>query len=436
MFELPKAYSTSPVPEQETVGGLQIALVLIGVAICLPAFITGAELAAALGGWRGLAAVFGAGLVLTAIACLTGLIGHRLRLSSYMIILWTFGHRAGKAVNLLVSLSVLGWYGVLTGMFAKSAYTLVQGLFAGGAPATGDHGILFWVFAGSALMVGTTIFGFRALSRLSQFATPLMVALLAWVVFRAARESPSILMTAGDGTLSLSRGISIATGGLIIGATLMPDLARFARRRRDVLIAAFLGYGVGFPLVLALAGIPAIATGEKDLILVMTMLGLGTAAMAILILSTWTTNAFNLYVCTLVMGTILPRWKSWVLTIAAGAVGTVLCLGGIGDAVVPYLSLLSALIPPIAAVYLADYWIVRRTSRDVAAPGPAIRWRAVLSCAAGAAFAFSADRYQFSVTQLVPLDAALSAFMIYVAAAIVPVPGGADRPRVHAGLPE
>ena len=431
MIELPKAFSTTPVPEQETVGGFQIALVLIGVAICLPAFVTGAELAAALGGWRSLVAVFGAGLVLTAIACLTGLIGHRLRLSSYMIILWTFGSRAGKLINLLVSLSVLGWYGVLTGMFARSAYTLIHGLFAAPAPGAQGQGILFWVFAGSTLMVGTTIFGFRALSRLSQFATPLMVVLLGWVVFLAARGQPSVLMAPGDGTLSLSRGISIATGGLIIGATLMPDLARFARRRRDVLLAAFLAYGVGFPLVLVLSGIPAMATGQKDLILVMSTLGLGTAAMAILILSTWTTNAFNLYVCTLVLGTVLPRRKSWVLTIAAGAVGTVLCLGGIGDAVIPYLSLLGALIPPIAAVYLADYWIVRRRDRAVEAPGPAIRWRAVLACAAGAAFAFYTDRHQISVTQLMPLDAALSAFLIYVAAALLPVPPAAAEPGIN-----
>jgi cytosine permease len=242
-----------------------------------------------------------------------------------------------------------------------------------------------------------------------------MVALLAYVAYLAVRDHASLLAITGDKSLSLGRGTSITIGGLIIGATLMPDLARFARRRRDVLIAALLAYGLGFPLVLALAGIPTLAAGQKDLILLITMLGLGGAAMAILILSTWTTNAFNLYVCTLVLGTVLPRQKSWRLTVAAGLLGTAFCFGGIGDAVVPYLTFIGAVIPPIAGVYLADFWIVRKaTSGDVMAPGPGVRWDAVLSCAAGTSFAFFADFYQTSVTHVVPLDAILSAFLVYV----------------------
>lgn len=182
-----------------------------------------------------------------------------------------------------------------------------------------------------------------------------------------------------------------------------------------MLIAAVLAYGVGFPMVLALAGIPTLAAGQNDLILLITTLGLGGAAMAILILSTWTTNAFNLYVCTLVLGTVLPRQRSWRLTVVAGLLGTAFCFGGIGDAVVPYLTFIGAVIPPIAGVYLADFWVVRMgTSADVAMLGPGVRWDAVLSCAAGSLLAFFADRYQLSVTHVVPLDAILSAFLVYV----------------------
>jgi len=409
-------HPTAPVPEHETVGGVQIALVIIGVAICLPAFITAAEIASALGPRRGLIAVFGGGLVLSVMACLTGLIGQRLRLSSYMIVLHTFGTRAGRFINLLLSLSVLGWYGVLTGMFARAVLALLGGAAAGPAPVS-DAGLVIWSLAGSGLMVATTIFGFRALDKLSRLATPLMAALLVYVALLVTRDHAALLAFSGDDSLSVGRGLSITVGGLSVGAALMPDLARFARRRADVLIAAVLAYGVGYPLVMALAGLPAMATGQKDLLLMITGVGLGAIAMTILILSTWTTNAFNLYSCTLVLGTMFRSQQSWRLTLTAGVIGTILCLGGIGDAVVPYLVLIGAVIPPIAAVYIADFWIIRRaTGAPGAAAGPGVRWAAVLSWAAGPTIAYWADWQQLSVTHIIPLDAAIAAFLVYLVA--------------------
>lgn len=414
---------------------MQIALVIIGVAICLPAFITAAEIASALGPRRGLVAVFGGGLVLSAMACLTGLIGHRLRLSSYMIVLHTFGTQAGRFINLLLSLSVLGWYGVLTGMFARTVQMLLGEAAVAVAPVN-DWGLAAWSLAGSGLMIGTTIFGFRALDQLSRLATPLMVALLVYVALLVTRDYATLLAFAGDDSLSVGRGLSIAVGGLSVGATLMPDLARFARRRADVLIAAVLAYGVGYPLVMALSGIPAMATGQKDLLLMITGVGLGAIALAILILSTWTTNAFNLYSCTLVLGTMFRSRKSWRLTLAAGVVGTAICLGGIGDAVIPYLVFIGAVIPPIAAVYVADFWIVRRSAGVVsAAAGPAVRWEAVLSWAAGPLLAYWADLHQLSVTHVIPLDAALAAFLAYVVAGTLRQRLSRGSQRSKAGLP-
>ena len=55
--------------------------------------------------------------MLTIIGCITGSIGARTRLSSYMLVRIAFGDRGASLVNLAFALSLLGWFGVNIDLF-------------------------------------------------------------------------------------------------------------------------------------------------------------------------------------------------------------------------------------------------------------------------------------------------------------------------------
>ncbi len=79
-------YATEPVPPHIRVNGFRIALINCGLALSLSGLILGVELSASLGLAASTVAFVAGGIVLALIAAITGYIGVKVRLSSYMII--------------------------------------------------------------------------------------------------------------------------------------------------------------------------------------------------------------------------------------------------------------------------------------------------------------------------------------------------------------
>ena len=401
-------HSREPVPDSETVGGARIATVLIGVFITLPAFLVGAEVLAGLGAVKGLTAIGGAAAVLVCAMALTMHVGAGTRLSTYSLISRAFGETGALIVNGLLTLTLIGWYGVTAMLFGRACAVALGG-WLGVALPDGLFAAL-----GSILMIATTVFGFRAIGRLSRVAVPFLLALLiagAYVtISRMPADAPD-----GAGILSVGQAMSILIGASMVGVTIAPDLARFARDASASLRAAVLSHGLGYPLVLSLAGLPALATGSNDLIGNMIAMGLGLPALMVVVFATWTTNANNLYSASLVLARIRPGARDWVLTLTAGILGTGLALAGILEHFIGFLELLSVTIPPIAGIYLVDYFSGRLTSRAAGARAP-INWMAFLAWAAGTAVGAKAADWGVSLTTVPACDAVLVAAVAYAAA--------------------
>ena len=106
-------YSHDSVPDDQTVSGIRIALVIIGIAITLPAFLLGAKIIVALGFIRGSLAIVAGGLIIAAVGMLTMTVGATSRLSTYLIIQFPFGRTGGRWVSLFLSITLLGLRGLV-----------------------------------------------------------------------------------------------------------------------------------------------------------------------------------------------------------------------------------------------------------------------------------------------------------------------------------
>jgi len=357
-------YATVPVPKENRISWIVQGSVWVGTVFCATMFSIGGMLAASMKPTAFLAAVL-LGTTLTAgIACLTGSIGARTHLSSAFNARFALGAKGGKLFGLILAVSTSGWFGLQCAYFADSTVSML-GMF--GLPG-GSQTV--WAIVGGVLMVITVVAGLKGVTLLSAIGAPLLVALALVAAGITVRQVDFAALAAASSapvnSMGLTEGIGMVVSCFIIGSCIISDLSRFSKNTRDTLCACVLGIEIVFPILLLLGGFFYYAYGTSDLCEVLvSCCGLGVFVPFVLIVSIWTTNDYNLYCAVLGVSNAfddrvkLTRWK---LTLVLGIVSTLLGALGIMDTLTFFLNLLSALIPPIAAVIIADYYLYNRNS--------------------------------------------------------------------------
>jgi cytosine permease len=395
-------YANAPVPENRTVGGWRVALILIGFSISLPSFLSSAQIASALGMSDAVLVSFLAGIILCAMGCLTAVVSVRTRLTTYLLVQRSFGRGGAALVNAVIALTHFGWFGVNASFFGDAMVAGVQEVLGiSGSFAT-------FVMVGGMLMAVTTIYGFRALDRLALIAVPILALILGTVMVMAVRRYG--ISTAPDPApaepMTFGIALSALIGGNMLTVAAMPDLARYIRSARQSVIGMVLSFPVATPLLMLAAAIPVLATRELDIMRLIVGFGLGVPALLVLILSTWAINASNLYSASLSLTATFPRIAQWKFTLIAGALGALLAVVGIINEFVSFLLLLGAIIPPIAAIYVIDALRSNGTHASV-------HWPAIVTWLVAAGIALAANAGYFTLTTVPALDATLAATLIY-----------------------
>ena len=424
--QVSQAHSTSPVPDEQSVPGYRVAIVCIAIAFTLTGLYTGSDLAAALGLRRGVWAVTAGSVILAVMSIPAAIVGARTRLSTYMIVQNVFGVVGSRFVNLVLALVLLGWYAVTAELFGRTCFLTVAAYFPGSPVAASAYTI-----ACSVVVVATTIFGFKAIERLSVLVAPLLVALTFYVGYRALAHSSWDTLAALPATdPDIGRGISAVVGGMIVNVVLMPDITRYSRTTLDCALISVTGNGVGNGVALILAMLPALAFGELDPMKYMGTLHLVGFACTTLVLSTWSMNAVNLYSSGLVTSTALPRVSYGRIVIGCGVVGTGMAVLGVAERLIDFLVLLGLIVPPIAAVYLTDFFLLRR--RDYLDPGHlahsgATNISGIVACVSGAAVGMGLYFTKTSLSGVPTIESFVSAVACYLAAEALRGALGRDR---------
>ncbi|MBE6007840.1 MAG: cytosine permease, partial [Lachnospiraceae bacterium] len=182
-----------------------------------------------------------------------------------------------------------------------------------------------------------------------------------------------------------------------VAAAISGDYCRFAKSRNDVIKSSVVGVFPSGMVVLLIGGILAICTGSYDISVFLSTAGLPFIGLVALVLATWTTNVSNAYSGGLSLSVLLGQdeKKSQITTAIAGIVGTILAAIGILNSIQGFLSLLSAIVPALMGVVIADYWIVGKGNTDnfkiregFYAPGViAFAAGALIACITGGTFA-------------------------------------------------
>ncbi len=408
-----REFATEPVPDHRTVGWLRVGLISAMVAFSLPTFITGLRVATAVSADRAVLSLLFGSLLLTVIGCITGSIGAKTRLSSYMLVRIAFGDRGALLVNLAFALSLLGWFGVNIDLFGDAVLRLLEEIF--------DVSASPWMveLAAGLVMTITTVYGFRAINLLSMLLVPVLMVVTALLISTSLGVRPvsEIFAERSSSSMALGDAISAVVGGVIVGAVILPDITRFIRQWRGAVYTALLSYLVIGFIVMGAGGLAAAALVNDDILDIMIVMGLGWAAFAIVIAGSWVLNSLNLYSTMLSVEATLPRLNNRLLVAVLGVLGTAAAFLNILDYFLTFLFYLAIVFVPVAGVIAVDYVVVRRSAyhADRVALQRPISVLAMVAWAAGALVALLGAEGFVSLSGIAAVDAMLVAATVYLA---------------------
>jgi len=349
-------YATTKVEAKDFTSGWLVALIIAGTGLTLPILFLGSEIALAVGFKNALLAFGISTLVLTILCLTTTVIGNRSRLSTYMILHFSFGRNGAKIMNFIFGITLLGWFAVSIELLATAIKdTALQTL---------QINLIEWpivILMGTVTII-TTLYGIKSIEKLANYAVPILTVFLGYVVYRSmigTSFQEIVDFVPKETTMTLFEATSILIGSSILFPVLMADFSRFIYNDKQSLIAV-LGITIGFPIALLFSAIPSIQTGEIDIIKIMQHLDLVLPAFFLLFVSTWVGNTSNLYSTTLTFSTIKTNWKFKKMAISAGIIGTIAALIGVSNYLFEFLSFLGVLAPSISAIYIINFFWVKR----------------------------------------------------------------------------
>ena len=406
-------YSRSRVPDHATIGGFRIAVVVFGIGVTLPIFYIGSEISLSLGLRQATYAMFGGCAIVGLMMIVTSIIGARTRLSTYMIIQFSFGRGLVKfLVNPLLAMTYVGYFAATGDIFGGAIREAMLEFYGIAAPKS------LCALIGCIAMSLTAMYGFRLIERFSSLAVPLLAVFLFYVVYLVLQRSDLQVLWGARGTGDMSVGLAISTvvGANILMAVSGSDFTRYAKTGWEG-AKSVSGLAAGYPVIMLASGIPALVFGETDIMKIMVMLSVALPAVFILIFSTWTTNTVNLYSAVLTLGASFRQLSDKKLAVAASILGTLGAVLGIMDVFLPFVLFLGIATTPIAGVYIADFFLLsqRRYSLERLPLQPPVGYSALLAWLTGTGMAATSNQGLIFLTTVPAVDGLITAFLLHTA---------------------
>jgi cytosine permease len=349
-------FALARVPASARYSWWSVAVQRFGQISALTQFLLGATIGFGMGFWPAVLAFTLGAIILELVAIGIGIIGRREGMQTSLLARWTgFGHAGSAIVGLAIGISLIGWFGIQSGVSAQGLVSLF------GGPAW------LWSLLFGLVVTAIVLWGFASMKWVAYLTVPAFLILVAWSIGSelATHDFGALLSAPPPGPrLSLLDATTLVAGGFIVGAVITPDMTRFNRSDADVVKQTVVGITVGEYLI-GLAGVLlAHAVGSSD-VTAIVMSAVGWVGILVIVLGTLKINDWNLYSSGLGLvnfaGTVLgTRINRAITTLVLGVVGSVLAAAGILANFQSFLIVLGTAFPPIAGIMLAEYFVVQR----------------------------------------------------------------------------
>jgi NCS1 family nucleobase:cation symporter-1 len=360
-----------------------VASLWVGLAVCIPTYMLAAGLVeGGMNWWQALVTILLGNLIVLVPMVLIAHAGTRFGIPFPVLARASFGTRGAHLPALLRGLVACGWFGIQTWIGGQAIHTLLVTLWPTWAEVTLAPWLAFGAFWLANLWI--VVKGSGAIKKLEAWAAPFLLvaglALLAWAVTRAGGfgpvlSRPSSFATTGDFLRFFVPSLTAMVGFWATLALNIPDLSRYARDQR----AQIRGQLYGLPTTMTLFAFIGVAVTSASVVIfgqpiwdpVVLLSKLGNPVVLVislfaLVIATLTTNvAANVVAPANGFANLWPSRITFAIGgLITGVIGIVIqpwrLLADYGTYIFGWLVGYSGLLGPIAGIFIADYWLVRK----------------------------------------------------------------------------
>jgi nucleobase:cation symporter-1, NCS1 family len=348
-------------PERRQLGGLDLAVLWFDLSVGLLVMVTGALLVPALGFGSALLAI----AIGTVIGCvplaLVALAGQREGVPTMALLRPVLGARGSAVPSVLNVIQLVGWTAVEFWVMGEVANVVSARLF-------GFESRVFWLALVAIVCTGLAMGGPVLVVRrwLERFGIYVLLAAAAWISVQVLRagELGSIWRAPGAGGLPFWLAVDLVVVMPVSWLPLAADYNRFARANARGALGTYVGYAIGNAWFYALGALMVLAAGASA-----DALGIGSAIVAVAggglvlvaLLVGESDNAFaDIYSAAVSTQNVAHDISQRVLVGVVGAVGFVLALAFTAERYEQFLFLIGSVFVPLAAIFVADYFVRSR----------------------------------------------------------------------------
>lgn len=376
------------VSESERQGWWPIARIWLGNSFNLSGLITGATLGAGLTLFDSfLASFIGFGIII-AYMCFVAMESADVGLPTAPLSTAALGKQGGRyIVGFIMGVSLIGWFGVQAAVCGASFSVAWLELTGFEVPVWIASVVL------GALMLVSAIYGFEGVKWVNTVSAVLLFVICAYglVVSLSGTAASTVFDYVPAEGMSLAAGISISVGLFAVGGAGVGDFTRYAKDRKAAVLSSIIGLWPASVLVMVMGALLAIVVPESegDVTIILSSMGLALVSVVAIVASTWAVNVGNAYSAGLAITAMIGKGEETykLATAIAGVIGLIAAAVGIMDYFTTFLTFLSAMVPALAGVMIADYFFIRKGRAENFKPLEGVSMPGLISFVAGAVFA-------------------------------------------------
>ena len=351
------------IKESERQSWLSLAMIWTGSMICIPCLMIGGVIGTGLSLREVVLAVLAGYGIVCIYMCLVGIESCDTGMPTVSMASSVLGKKGAQfIISLMLAIACVGWFGIQSAVCGESFSVMIAGITGFEIPSWISS--IFW----GIVMLLTAVYGYNGLKILNFIAVPALVIVLVYSMILAFSSGglETVMSFVPASRMSFISAVSMVVASFALGGVISGDYSRYARSRKDVVKSTVLGVFPSGMVMMLIGAILSIVTGQYDISLVLAAVGVPALGLVALVLATWTTNVTNAYSGGLAVSNLFNGGedKFRISCAVAGLIGTVLAAVGLLSKFEFFLNILSALIPPIAGVMIASYWIVGKGRKE------------------------------------------------------------------------
>ena len=293
-------------------------------------------------------------VLLTALLCITGYIGLKMRIPTAVQYGNIFGQVGARIMNFFLLPAGIIWVAWMSDIAATS----VQDIF----PA-----VPYWtvVVAIVVISVFSTIRGVKGMEQSGYIQAPIVLILVlvtvGVILSKGFGKGTLELQMNSENTLSLLDSAVFVVLTWISVIQIFSDFTCGVKSTKDMTIGTSVGYGLLNAVMMFAGGVFAMVCGpEYSMVRGFTAGGIPQIlVLVIVLLCSWTFNDRSFYSFGLAASVVVgDKMKAWVPPVVGGIAAVAIAVAGIMNSLYGILNVLGCLYAPLLGIYICKYYVL------------------------------------------------------------------------------